>query len=276
MPSPLGDYLQARRNHLQPRDVGFPRGARRRAPGLRREEVATLAGVSVDYLVRLEQGRDTNPSASVLAALATALRLNDEERVHLWSLAAMTVGHELCPIGRATAELPVGVHQLLERLQPTPALVLGPATDVLTSNQAWRALVEPLGMLDDGIALNVALFHFHDERAPIVFPDWADVADDLVVSIRRAHTRSPDAAIDRVVDELAYDREFTRRWSNHVVAPEAGRLMRIVHPHVGELRITSQDLFVPGATYVRLATWLPADQASAEAIEQATARTVDG
>jgi transcriptional regulator with XRE-family HTH domain len=271
MPTPLGEYLRARRNQLQPTDVGLPTSGRRRTPGLRREEVATLSGVSVDYLVRLEQGRDHNPSSSVLAALGSALRLDDEERTHLWSLAAMTAGHELCPVGRAVAELPVGVHQLVERLHPTPAFVLGPATDVLISNPAWRTTVEPLGLAPE--APNLARYVFTDDRAHRTFPDWERVADDLVGAVRQASTRGPDAAIDRLLDDLGDEPEFANRWANHVLATHLPAALRFVHPDVGEVRITPQHLFVADLSYARMIVWLPADRASADTLHQAATGT---
>ena len=267
MPTPLGEFLRVRRSQLQPADVGLPVTARRRTPGLRREEVATLAGVSVDYLIRLEQGRDSNPSASVLGALAVALRLNDEERVHFWSLAAMTVGHELCPIGRAVAELPIGVHQLVERLNPTPAFVLGPAADVLISNQAWRATVEPLGLR--GEMLNLARYVFTDDRARAAFREWDRVADEVVGAVRRASTREPNPVIDRLLADLRDVPEFAGRWDSHVVTSGGSTTLTVVHPEAGELHLTPQDLLVPDLSYARLIVWLPADQASAGALHAA-------
>ena len=135
----VAEFLRARREQLQPADVGLPDNGRRRTPGLRREEVATLAGVSIDYLVRLEQGRDTKPSPSVIAALADALRLDDEQRRQLYTLAMISQSAELCPAPRplARAVAPT-VTALLERLGPTPAFVVGPANDVLAWNDAWE------------------------------------------------------------------------------------------------------------------------------------------
>src|SRR5262249_45748422 len=120
----LGAFLRARREQLTPAEVGLPVGAgtgRRRTPGLRREGVATLAGVSIDYLVRLEQGRDIHPSAAVLAAIATALRLSDDERAHLRRLAAISGTPGLCPAGVvAGRQVEPSVRALLDRLDPTP------------------------------------------------------------------------------------------------------------------------------------------------------------
>lgn len=271
--TPLGDYLRARRAQLQPGDVGLPDAGRRRTPGLRREEVATLAGISVDYLVRLEQGRDTNPSSAILAALAAALQLDDDERIHFWSLAARTVGHELCPVGRTAATIAPGVYQILERLQPTAALVLSPATDVLAANDAWRTTVEPVGLLDARPTPNLARYTFGDPRARTAFPDWERVADDVVGSIRRAAGRGPDATIDRLLDDLGDHPEFDRRWSSHRVDPTGRRVIRLLHPAQGEIRILPQELVVSEVPYLRLVTWLPANDASARALDRAAAPT---
>ncbi len=124
----------------------MPTSSRRRTPGLRREEVATLAGVSVDYLVRLEQGRDAHPSVEVLAALADAMRMTEDERHHLFRLGAISVGAAMCPAPSPVVhDVAPTVVALLERLQPTPAFVLGPAADVLAWNDAWTASSGPSG-----------------------------------------------------------------------------------------------------------------------------------
>src|SRR3954453_10311190 len=137
----VAEFLRARRDQLKPSDVGLPDSGRRRAPGLRREEVATLAGVSIDYLVRLEQGRDTKPSPSVIAALANALRLDDDQRRQLYTLAMISQSEELCPAPRPLArEVAPTVRALLKGLGTTPAFVAGPATDALAWNDACEQL----------------------------------------------------------------------------------------------------------------------------------------
>src|SRR4051794_22095289 len=147
--SELGSFLRARREGLSPAEVGLPDSGRRRTPGLRREEVATLAGVSIDYLVRLEQGRDSNPSASVIAALAAALRLTDEERTHLGTLAQLSNSQELCPsVLPSLTEVAPTLRTLLDRLDPTPAFLVSPINDVLAWNPAWERVAAPLGMVD--------------------------------------------------------------------------------------------------------------------------------
>src|SRR4051812_2117806 len=142
----VAEFLRARRDQLQPSDVGLPDNGRRRSPGLRREEVAALAGVSIDYLVRLEQGRDTRPSPSVIAALADALRLDDDQRRQLYTLAMVSQTSELCPAARPLPRVVAPtVLALLKGLGTTPAFVSGPANDVLAWNDAWEHLVRPLG-----------------------------------------------------------------------------------------------------------------------------------
>src|SRR5262245_34965201 len=132
----LGAFLRASRERTTPRAVGLPDSGRRRTPGLRREEVATLAGVSVDYLVRLEQGRDVHPSAEVLLALADAMRLTDDERRHLFEL-GLKSGHQvLCPAPIAlTRAVPPSVQGVLDALDPTPAFVIGPIGDLIAWNR---------------------------------------------------------------------------------------------------------------------------------------------
>jgi transcriptional regulator with XRE-family HTH domain len=140
----VAEYLRTRREQLQPADVGLPDSGRRRTPGLRREEVATLAGISIDYLVRLEQGRDTRPSASVIAALADALRLDDDQHRQLSMLARVSQSAVLCPAaGPLTRVVVPTVTALLERLGTTPAFVVGPANDVLAGNELGGASSGP-------------------------------------------------------------------------------------------------------------------------------------
>ena len=161
----LGAFLRARREALTPADVGLRDSGRRRTPGLRREEVAALAGVSIDYLVRLEQGRDTRPSPSVISALSDALLLDEDARHHLGLLAMISSGPELCPsVPDSARVVPATVTALIERLDPTPAVVLTPYGDVLAANDAMRALGAPLGLFDRPQP-NVAWFTFLDPRA---------------------------------------------------------------------------------------------------------------
>ena len=161
----LGGFLRGRREATSPADVGLPVGSRRRTPGLRRAELATLAGISVDYLTRIEQGRDTRPSAQILAALAHAMRLTEDDMQHLRTLAAISSTPELCPRGRPLAQLvrPTTV-TMLEALEPNPAFVLNRLADVLAWNAAYWRVAGALGILD-GQRPNIVRYTFADPRA---------------------------------------------------------------------------------------------------------------
>jgi transcriptional regulator with XRE-family HTH domain len=269
----LAEFLRARREQLQPGDVGLPDNGRRRTPGLRREEVATLAGVSIDYLVRLEQGRDTRPSTSVIIALADALRLDDEQRRQLYRLAMISQTEELCPAARplARAVAPT-VATLLERLGPTPAFVAGPANDVLAWNDAWDLLVRPLGMLDDATP-NLARHVFLHPDAHSVYPDWDDAADEQVSRLHAATIRwVDDERFAALLEDLRAAPEFTERWSNFAATEKRRGALEIAHPDLGRLRLDYEVLLLPDdVDEQRLITWLPADTATTAAL----ARTVD-
>jgi transcriptional regulator with XRE-family HTH domain len=264
----VADFLRARREQLQPGDVGLPDSGRRRTPGLRREEVAILAGVSIDYLVRLEQGRDTRPSPSVIAALADALRLDDEQRRQFYGLAMESQRAELCPSARrlARAVAPT-VTLLLERLGPTPAFVAGPANDVLAWNRSWEQLVRPLGMLD-GEVPNLARHVFLHPSAPTVFPDWIVAADEQVSRLRAAtDCGGDDESFAALMDELRTAPAFVKRWSMVATAEKRRGTKRIKHPDIGALRLNYEVLLLPGEIDgQRLVTWLPADDATTNAL----------
>jgi transcriptional regulator with XRE-family HTH domain len=261
----VAEFLRARREQLQPGDVGLPDSGRRRAPGLRREEVATLAGVSIDYLIRLEQGRDTRPSPSVIAALADALRLDDDQRRQLYTLAMMSHSGELCPATRPlTRELAPTVRLLLERLGTTPAFVVGPANDVLAWNDAWGHLVRPLGMLE-GTVPNLARHVFLHPSARTVYPDWMAAADEQVSRLRAATGRwGDDESFAALMDELRTAPDFIERWSVFATTEKRRGTTRIVCPDIGRLRLNYEVLLLPDdVDEQRLITWLPADDATA-------------
>jgi transcriptional regulator with XRE-family HTH domain len=264
----VAEFLRARRDQLQPGDVGLPDSGRRRTPGLRREEVATLAGVSIDYLVRLEQGRDTKPSPSVIAALADALRLDDGQRRELYMLAMVSQTAELCPAARplARAVAPT-VTALLKGLGTTPAFVAGPTNDVLAWNDAWAQLVRPLGMLDGAIP-NLARFVFLHPDARTVYPDWVAAADEQVSRLRAATARwSDDHDFAILMDELRASPEFNERWSTFATTDKRRGTTRIVHPDLGRLHLNYEVLLLADdIDGQRLITWLPADDSTASAL----------
>ncbi|MEY2453361.1 MAG: hypothetical protein QOD92_2935 [Acidimicrobiaceae bacterium] len=264
----VAEFLRARREQLQPSDVGLPDNGRRRTPGLRREEVATLAGVSIDYLVRLEQGRDTKPSPSVLAALADALRLDDGQRRELYTLAMVSQTAELCPAPRplARAVAPT-VKALLEGLGTTPAFVAGPANAVLAWNEAWGLLVRPLGMLDEAEP-NLARHVFLHPSARTVYPDWVAAADEQVSRLRAATNRwGDDEGFVALMDELRAAPDFTDRWAVFATTEKRRGTTHIVHPDLGRLHLNYEVLLLPDdIDEQRLVTWLPADEATATAL----------
>jgi transcriptional regulator with XRE-family HTH domain len=267
--SELAQFLRARREQLRPADVGLPDSGRRRTPGLRREEVATLAGVSIDYLVRLEQGRDVRPSAEVLLALGAALRLSEDEMTHLKHLGMMGANRVLCPeVQPLLREVSPTVVRMLEAFAPMPAFVLGPANDVLASNGTWRALVEPLGLLDRS-PVNLARFVFLDDRARSVYPDWAAAADEQASQLRSVSVHwGEDPEFVALVDDLHASDEFARRWAAHPVSEKRRGTKQLAHPQLGRLSFDFEVLVLPEGDQ-RMVTWLPADDATAVALRGA-------
>jgi transcriptional regulator with XRE-family HTH domain len=264
----VADFLRARRDQLKPGDVGLPDSGRRRTPGLRREEVATLAGISIDYLVRLEQGRDTRPSASVIAALADALRLDDEQRRELYTLAWVSQSAELCPTARplARAVAPT-VTALLDRLGATPAFVVGPANDVLGWNGAWEHVVRPLGMLD-GPVPNLARHVFLHPDAHSLYLDWEAAADEQVCRLRTASGRwGDDHDFETLMEELRTSPGFNERWLIFATGEKRRGTTRFVHPDLGRLHLNYEVLLLPDdVDEQRLLIWLPADDFTAAAL----------
>ena len=265
--SELGLFLRSRRDAVTPADVGLPGGSRRRAPGLRRAELAALAGVSVEYLQRLEQGRDRHPSAQVLTALADALRLSTAERAHLHRLAKGADPAFTCrPPEPPTRELRATVRALLERLDPDPAALLGPAGDVVAHTDGFGRLFGPLGLFD-GPAPNLARFVFVDQRARQAFLDWEQVADEQVAALKQGPFRA-HPAVAAVADDLAGEPAFTDRVARLPGLPAAHGLLRMVHPLAGALRLQYETLELPPGDELRLVAWLPADAATAVALER--------
>jgi transcriptional regulator with XRE-family HTH domain len=271
----LGRFLRSRREQLTPADVGLPHTSRRRTPGLRREEVAALAGLSIDYLVRLEQGRDRHPSAQVVSALASALVLDADERLHLAKLAACASAPGMCPTGSgAVDEVPATVRALVARLHPTPAVVVGPWHQVLAHNPAFAAVVGAVGLLD-GPSPNLVRFTFLDPRARTAYPAWSALADDQVAVLRDAQVRwRHDERMHDLVEELLLVPDFAARWHAHDVARKRRGTKALLHPVAGSLRIDDEVLLLADDTDQRLITWLPADDATAHAFDVLTATDV--
>lgn len=237
----LGEYLRARRGLVRPEDAGLPAGGARRVAGLRREEVAVLAGISSDYYLRLEQGRDRNPSVQVLEALARALRLDQAATDYLLDLAAPQSPHRQRPPERGT--VPAGIRQLLDVLG-LPAFVEGRYFDVLAANGPARALSPNLR---EGRNRLRAVFLDPGERA--LFPDWDHATARLVADFREfVGTHTDDPRFVRLVDELSRSSErFRQLWARHDVSNPGGMPMLIHHPRVGDLALSRENLVIGGA-----------------------------
>lgn len=268
----LGSFLRRRREAVTPAEVGLPAGTRRRTPGLRRSELATLAGISVDYLIRLEQGRDTHPSAQVLAAIADALRLGEDDLNYLRRLAAVSNGVELCPTMHPVARaVRPSVQAILDRMEPSPAFVINHLADLIAWNDGYERLAGPLGLLD-GEAPNLIWFTFTDDRARAAYPDWDDIADEQVANLFTEHYGDPAAAalVDRLTD--AGGEVFRARWAEGAVTRKRTGVKAVAHPAVGLLRLAFETLDLPDADRQRLVIYLPADNATAAGLDRLAGR----
>jgi transcriptional regulator with XRE-family HTH domain len=271
--SELSAFLRSRREAVTPAEVGLPTGARRRTPGLRRAELATLAGVSVEYLTRLEQGRDRHPSSQILGALADALRLSGPERMHLIMLAKAGSGSGL-PCGAveppARSVRPT-VRALLDHLEPAPAYVANRLGDVLAFTTGYELLAGPVGLLD-GERPNLVRFVFTDARAPTAYPDWDRIAGERVAGLPVV-TRHADPHLAAFIDELTVTggAAFADRLKA-ANAPRRTGVERLVHPGVGELRLAYETLDLPDADDQRLVVYLPADEVTSTALDRLTGR----
>ncbi|MEV6557571.1 helix-turn-helix transcriptional regulator [Nocardia sp. NPDC051756] len=249
-PGPLGDFLQARRARLRPADVGVPDvGPRRRVTGLRREELAQLAGVSVSYYTRLEQGLSRGASAEVLDAIARALLLDDHERAHLDRLA--DAARRTPRVRRPRPEqLADETRDLLRAVDGVPALVLGRRTDVLAWNRLGHSLLA--GHLDfhspDDSARrpNMSRIVFLDPHCRELYQDWKAKARAVVGNLRIAVGRHPDdPLLAELIGELTMKSpEFVALWRDHRVLPCDAAAYELHHPVVGTVTVTQQTLAV--------------------------------
>ncbi|GAA1829724.1 helix-turn-helix transcriptional regulator [Luedemannella flava] len=258
MSGELGAFLRSRREAVTPVQVGLPVSPGRRTPGLRRAELATLADVSVEYLARLEQGRDTRPSAKVLSALARALRLGDEDTEHLHRLAAVTSGIELGPRTREVVRtVRPTVRALLRQLEPAPSFVANHLGDLLAWTEGYQQLVGSLGVLD-GDPPNVLWFTFVDDRARAAYPDWERVADEHVADLYEL--RWGDPAVDAFAHRLASHagEEFTERWQRRPLGGRRTGIRELSHHEVGTLRLAFETLQLSDPD-LRLVVLLPDD-----------------
>jgi transcriptional regulator with XRE-family HTH domain len=248
--SRLGEFLRARRELVTPDEAGIPVLGVRRVPGLRREEVAMLAGISADYYLRLEQGRDRNPSAQVLEALARVLRLDDETTAYLLGLTAERPRRARRP---RPETVPAGLAKLVASLD-LPAFVEGRALDVLDANRMATALSPRLR--PGGNRLRDV---FLDPAEQAMFPQTERAAAALVAGFRQSVGADvDDPRVIELVGELSLSSPLFRRlWARHDVGPRAGAVVTLRHPQVGELVLNREKLAVGGADRIMLVIYHP-------------------
>jgi len=233
----LGDYLRARRGQVRPEDVGLVQGARRRVQGLRREELATLAGISSDYYLRLEQGRDKNPSAQVLDALARALLLDIKATEHLHQLAVASGSHRDHGYVETVTD---GVDELIEQFA-MPAIVASRCLDVLAANSIARALSPGFTPGE-----NFLRWRLLEPAARDFYVDWDEATDVAVSGLREAAASDPtDPRLRSVIDELlAASERFRELWARADVGYRVG-IMHMRHPKVGDLYLQRNRFNIP-------------------------------
>lgn len=259
----LGEFLRNRRAQLLPEDLGIAHfGEQRRVPGLRREELAMLAGVSTSYYARLEQGLSSNASPQVLDAIAQALRLTETERRHLHALAAGTRARK--GVRRAAPErVGEAIRQLMHALTDVPTLVLGRRGDVLAWNRAGHALyaghLDPRDPERADRRPNMARLVFLDEHTRELYEDWPAKARAVVGTLRLACGRNPhDPALAALVGELSVNSaEFATLWADHRVKADDSAVYRMRHPLVGAMTVTQQTLRTEQDQAVVVATTEP-------------------
>lgn len=264
----IREFLSTRRARITPAEAGLPSfgGDRRRVPGLRREEVALLVGVSPQYYVRLERGDATGVSDSVVDGLTHALRLDDAERAHLLSLLRTAGGASRARRRRTPPAMVVRptVQRLLDAMPGTPAVVLDGRLDVLAVNELGRALFSP--WYDDGLPVNNARLVFLDPAARVFFRDWDVVANDTVALLRAEAGRDPfDRGLSDLVGELSTrSDEFRVRWAAHDVRIHSTGVKRLRHPVVGDLELPFESLPLESGSTLGLVTYLPEPSSPSE------------
>ncbi|MEU3937230.1 helix-turn-helix transcriptional regulator [Streptomyces sp. NPDC029044] len=268
MDETLGTALHRWRDRLSPADVGLSSRPGRRAVGLRREELAELAGLSVDYVVRLEQGRATSPSAQVVASLTRALQLRPMERDHAYRLAGLLPPQE----GTVSTHVPAGVQRMLSRLGEFPVGVFSADWTLLSWSPAWPVLMgDPGARTHDERNLARAVF----ATGPGRLASWPVLQDDnalkpaLVADLRTALIDYPrDRGLTDLVEELrSTSAEFARLWDEGTVGPHVSARKTVVHPQVGEVVCDCDVLTVPGCDIRLVVYTVAAGSTDAEKLE---------
>lgn len=241
--SEVRDFLRTRRERVTPQQVGLPDfGGARRVKGLRREELALIAGMSVDYYIRLERGNLTGVSESVLESLSRALRLDDAEHAHLFDLARVQNASATTRRKPPTSKVRPTVQRMLDGMT-MPAWVRNGRSDFLAGNALARALYSPL-FLDRAGTPNTARFAFLDPRGQEFWRDWDVVASDMVAVLRAEAARQPyDKGLTDLIGELSTrSEEFRQRWAAHGVMRHLNGEKRVHHPEVGDIDLTYETM----------------------------------
>jgi transcriptional regulator with XRE-family HTH domain len=271
MTNDIAEFLTSRRAKITPEQASLPTYGKRRVPGLRREEVASLAGVSIDYYKRLERGSVSGVSESVLEALAQALQLDDAERAHIFDLAR--AANPVAPRrrragGSGSQRIRPVVQRILDSMG-TPALVRNARVDYLAANRLGRALYAPLFESREQPA-NSARFTFLDPAAVDFYPDWERVANDLVAHLRSEAGRHPyDRGLSDLVGELSTrSDEFRTSWAAHNVRFHRTGTKRLHHPVVGDLELSYETMELPADAGLNLTVYTAeAGSASQQALD---------
>jgi transcriptional regulator with XRE-family HTH domain len=247
-------FLTSRRARLTPEEAGLPAyGGNRRVTGLRREEVAMLAGMSIDYYIRLERGNLSGASDSVLEALARALQLDDAETAHLFDLARAATAAPRVRRKRSPQTVRASVQRVVEAITTAPAWVRNDRGDVLAANELGRALYLDM-MADRPAPPNSARFTFLNPKAREFFADWERAADDVVAVLRSTAGKNPyDKDLTDLIGELSTrSEEFRTRWARHDVKHHRTGRKRLHHPIVGDLDLTYEALELPADPGLRI------------------------
>jgi transcriptional regulator with XRE-family HTH domain len=265
----IAEFLTSRRARITPEQAGLPTYGKRRVPGLRREEVASLAGISIDYYKRMERGNVSGVSDGVLEALARALQLHDAERAHLFDL-ARAANPTVAPRRRRPAQRRVrpAVQRILDSVG-APAIVRNGRVDYLAANQLGGALYAPLFESREQPA-NSARFTFLDPAAVDFYPDWERVATDLVAHLRSEAGRNPyDRGLSDLVGELSTrSDEFRTRWAAHNVRFHQTATKRLHHPVVGDLTLSYETMDLSADAGLNLTVYTAeAESASQQALD---------
>ncbi|PZT89958.1 MAG: transcriptional regulator [Gordonia sp. (in: high G+C Gram-positive bacteria)] len=255
----MQQFLTALRGRITPEQAGLTVfGGERRVPGLRREEVAQLAGVSTAYYTRMERGDLSGVSDSVLFALVRALQLDEAETTHLFDLARSASGPRRTPRSKPQPRVPAPVAQLIDTMRDVPTLAMTELGDPIASNELGRALFPDL-FPADAPPLNHTRYLFLDERSRTFYPDWETSARGVVSSLRLLAGQDPtNRNLTALIGELATrSGEFRTWWGGHTVRIHAAGTKRINHPIVGEMTIAYQRLALTTTPDLSLTTYLP-------------------